>query len=109
MGGIQLAFGMELLEKGDGGELAELAAGGAVHALLQFCVRADEFDEDDLAVAAGDEFDGAFDKARAHGCFGGEGEDQAGNLRAGGLIEDGEPDLFAQFDERWAAKFEYGE
>ena len=86
-----------------------MPAGGVGDAPLEFGDRADEFDEDHLAAVAGDDGDRAVDKVRAHGCSGRKGEDESRQLVAAGVFEDGEPDLFAQFDEGRAAEVEDGE
>ena len=48
-------------------------------------------------------------KPRADCGLGREGEDEAGNVALAGLLEDGEPDLFAQLYEGLAAEIEDGQ
>jgi hypothetical protein len=71
--------------------------------------RAEKFDEADLAVGLGDEILKIGDELGANGSLRCEGEDEAGELRVGRLLDDGEPDAFAELDEGLAAEVEEGE
>lgn len=106
---VEGAFGLQLLEEVDGGELAVEVARGVGEAALNFVEGADEFDEDDFAAGGFHGGHGLIEEGAADGSFGGEGEDEAGELRAASLVEDGEPDLLAEFDEGRAAEIEDGE
>ena len=109
VGGVEDAFGVELLEEGDGGQLLVLVAGGAVHAGFELGEGAVEFDEVDVTAGLGEGFDEVGEEGGADGVFGVEGEDQGRQVGGCGFFEDGEPDVFAKGNEGLGAEVEDGE
>ena len=83
-----------------------LMARRTIEALPEFGKRAYEFDEVDFTACVVDGADCVGNETGAHCRLRRKSEDESFELGAASLCEDGEPDIFAQCDERWRAELE---